>query len=401
MIGIEYREYRHEDSEGYNRIHDQEWRHIPEAFWHEWSHRKDTTMSVALIEGKVVGGIPFHIRRIRIGEGATIEAAFEYSVVVDKDHRGKGIGTGMMDAAKRFLVDRCDAMMVYRGGETTKGYNFYAKNGHFDVTYIRKRTLANPKARQSRADVGSIEELFKDEDEVLGIFHSAYDPYGGYPERCKGYWKEATNSLIYQEIPHEPFKFLHLRDTKGRLRGYAIVGRQEGSKEYTILELATNRGDLSIARELVLAACDLAASKGCAVSTFCQDTSHYASIYGQIGFSCTKRCEESEMIMVYPLMPERLVRKAWRGSPALKETKVVAWTPTRKVVLNDPESPRKTVTLEMKDDIFTRLLLRRIDIVNAVRCEYMTMVGGSSKDLRAIASSLPYTGWEYHHIDFI
>ncbi|MGQ9515392.1 MAG: GNAT family N-acetyltransferase [Thermoproteota archaeon] len=187
MVEVEYREYRHEDSDGYNRIHDQEWRHVPEAFWYEWSRRSDTKMSVALIEGNVIGGIPFQIRNFRIGKGVTIETAFEYSVIVDKEHRGKGIGTNMMNAAKQFLRGRCDAMMVYRGGETTKGYNFYAKNGHYDISYIRQRTMINPKLRHSRAEVGNVDDLLADEDEVMRMFHSAYDPYGGYLERHKGY----------------------------------------------------------------------------------------------------------------------------------------------------------------------------------------------------------------------
>ncbi|MGQ9515390.1 MAG: hypothetical protein ACUVTL_10170 [Thermoproteota archaeon] len=55
----------------------------------------------------------------------------------------------------------------------------------------------------------------------------------------------------------------------------------------------------------------------------------------------------------------------------------------------------------MKDDTLTRLLFRRIDLISAVRFEYITIDCCSAKELRMIASSLPYTSWEHNHIDYI
>ncbi|MGQ9515391.1 MAG: hypothetical protein ACUVTL_10175 [Thermoproteota archaeon] len=97
-----------------------------------------------------------------------------------------------------------------------------------------------------------------------------------------------------------------MRDAKGKLEGYAIVGRKKDTKEFVILELATYRGALDVAYELIRDVCSIANRKDCFVSAFLQDTSHYARVYDHLSFLRTRRSESSEIIMTYPLMPERL-----------------------------------------------------------------------------------------------
>jgi len=192
-----------------------------------------------------------------------------------------------------------------------------------------------------------------------------------------------------------------MSDSKGRLAGYAIAGYEISDDEFAILELATAKGDLRVARELILAVCGLAARRRCRVDTFCQDTSHYSGFYDCLGFSRVPRSENSEIIMAFPLRPDKMARAAWKPNAALRRVKVVAWTPTQSVALNDPESARRIIALEMKDDILTRLLMSRVDVIGAVKQELITTTGGSAKDIKAIASSLPYTSWEYLPIDYI
>ena len=390
------------DVAGYLRIHDAVWPKVSMKFWREWTKREEVTMALALMDEKVVGALPFHIRDFYVRPGVTVKAAFEFSVVVRKDLRGQGIGSKLMTIAKRFLKGRADVMMVYRGGELTPGYNFYFKNEHYDVSYPRPRILREPRDLVERkVKITEIEELYSRENEVLKVFKSAFYKFGGYPERNIGYWRRALRSIIYQELP-QTFKFFYIED-KGSLVGYAIIGKSRGKHLISILELATLNGRKDLAAQLIASVSRFAARNRCAVRVNSPDFSLYDDVLKKAGFIGLPRWKSSKIIMAHIVDPESLAGKIWRENENLKNVKVSAWSPRKQVVLHHAEThaPRKEIMLEMKDDILTRLLLSRIDLVSAVKQELVTVVKGDVNDIREVAYSLPYTPWEHHEIDYI
>jgi len=399
---LQFREMQDEnDVAGYFRIHDTVWPKVSMEFWREWTEKEEVTMALALMDGEVVGAVPFHIRDFHVRPGVTIQAAFEFSVIVRKDLQGQGIGSKLMTVAKRFLKGRADAMMVYRGGELTPGYNFYFKNEHYDVCYPRPRILREPRdVAEREVRISEIEELYNRENEVLKVFKSAFYKFGGYPERNIGYWRRALRSIIYQELP-QTFKFLYIED-KGSLVGYAIIGKSRGKPLVSILELATLNGRKDLAARLIVSISRFAARNRCTLRIYSPDFSLYDDVLKKAGFIGLPRWESSKIIMAHIVDPESLAKKVWRENENLKNVKVSAWSPRKQVVLHQAEThvPRKEIILEMKDDILTRLLLSRVDLVSAVKQELVTVVKGDMNDVREVAYSLPYTPWEYHEIDY-
>ena len=392
MKKIQYREMRDEDDvAGYLKVHDTLWPSVSMKFWREWTRMEEVTISLAFMNGEVVGGIPFHIRNFRVRPNVTIKAAFEFSVIVREDLRDQGIGSDMMNAAKNFLKGKADVMMVYRGGESTSGYNFYFKNEHYDVSYPRPRILKKPQdADVQEVGVAEIDELYSREDEVLRVFKRAFDKFGGYPERDVGYWRRALNSIIFQEDPQD-FKFFYMEDDGGSLIGYAIAGKTRGKAIVSILELATIDGRKDLASRLIASVSGFAARSKCTVHINSPDFSLYDDVLKEAGFVGFPRSESSMMIMAHIVDPESLAKKVWRENENLRNVTVIAWSPRRQVILHQAETgvPRKKIILEMKDDILTRLLLSRIDLISAVKQELVTVAKGDMKDCLLYTSPSP------------
>ncbi|MEN6302320.1 MAG: GNAT family N-acetyltransferase, partial [Armatimonadia bacterium] len=171
----------------------------------QW-HRTEPAMtcSLAYMDGEPVGAIPLDQRDFQVAPGAVVTTAFENAVGTREDMRSKGIGAAMICAAKDFLADRCDMLMVYRGGERTNGYNFYVKSGHRDLIYLRT-ALWQPGETSSPGAVLPVEDLHNEEDAVYNAFHATYAAYGGFPPRYPGYWRFALSRMIYDVLPQETF----------------------------------------------------------------------------------------------------------------------------------------------------------------------------------------------------
>jgi GNAT superfamily N-acetyltransferase len=400
---FEYRALRSQkDATGYVRLHNTTFPPITFDYWRSWASAEDVTISLALKGDEVVGAVPFHIRDFRVRPDANVKTAFEFSVLVREDLRGKGVGSGVMDKAKAFLRESCDVMMVYRGGELSQGYNFYLRNGHYDVAYLRPVILRHPKRfENSGVEITDVGSLFDAEGDVLRTFNSAFGGFGGYPMRCAGYYRRALNTIQYEELKLDlNFAFTEVR---GKFAGYAIIGKAIGGEpEIVILEIASLHGEKATALRLLKGISDLASKGNCAVSTHVPDSSIYSSILNRMGFERIPRSSNSLMIMAHLLNPNSLAQKVWRENEKFEHVEVRAWSSANEVILHEAQTPcSRKIVLEMKDDVLTRLLLSRLDIVSAVEQELVTVVGGGLKDVREIAKSLPYTHWEHHHIDYI
>ena len=412
LEGIECREYRHEDAEGSLQLHDSRWRAIPPDFWHRWSHRPDVTASVALMDGRVVGQIPFHIREFLVRPGVTVRAAQEHSVIVAEEMRSRGVGSALMIEAERFLAGRCEVMMVYRGGERTPGYRFYQRTGHHDLAYHRLWTqggetpaasrVEDPERSQRAVECTDVGTMLDRESEVLDIFQSAYLPYGGAgaPPRRKGYWKEALGSVIFCEAPGD-FRWLYLEDA-GRLLAYALCLEGRGERGgASVLELATRDGQAEPAVVLLRHAAHRAEEKGLTLTIRKPDRSVYAAALRQAGYVPAPRAERSMMTMARIFDPAALAQRVLAQTGLSLPVEVAVWTPERQAVLNPGDGSGRRLTLEMKECDLARLLLCRMDLLRAVTEERVTVVGTGPGDLEAVAEVFAFSSWDYHALDYI
>ncbi len=398
--GIEFREYRPEDAEGFLNLHDSRWRAIPPDFWNRWSHQPDVTASMAVVGGRVVGQIPFHIRDFLVRPGVTVRAAQEYSLIVAEEVRSRGIGSALIAEAARFLSGRCEVMVVYRGGERTPGYRFYERTGHYDLTYHRmwlpgEETPAQDERVRS-ADVGA---LLNREDEVLDVFQSAYGERGGFPRRRSGYWEKALASVIFCEASGN-FRSFYIEDAGG-LVGYALClegrGERAGAR---VLELATRDGDAESAVVLLRHAAYAARERGLTLSVQKSDESVYADALRRAGFVQAPRAERSMMTMAHVFDPQALAQRVLSESHVSLPVEVAVWTPERESVLN-PGAGGRQMTLEMKEHDLARLLFCRLDLVAAVKEERVTVVAAQPGEVEAVAEAFPFSPWDYHALDYI
>jgi GNAT superfamily N-acetyltransferase len=398
---IEYREYRPEDAEGFLRLHNSRWRGIPKGFWEEWSSRPDVTAAVAVYEGRIIGQIPLHIREFLIRPGVTVRAAFEYSVIVEEEMRGRGIGTALMGEVRRLLQGRCEVMMVYRGGERTKGYRFYRRTGHHDLVYNRLWIAGEDTPLEDRrVRHGDLRSLLENEEELLRIFHTAYAGRGGFPPRVRGYWRRALKSIIFCELPGE-FLILFLEEGD-RLIGYAICHERRGEKHgINLLELTTLEGEAESAVALLRHVSYLAESRGLRLTVRKPDDSVYAEALHRAGFIQIPRGERSLMTMACIFDPQALTERVLCRYGERLTFRVTVWTPQREVVLNPDVGLTRGITLEMKEGDLARLLLCRLDLLEAVKEGRVTALRAQREELESVAKAFPFTMWDYHDLDYI
>jgi len=400
MAEIEYREYRTEDAASFLRLHDSAFPEMAPDFWREFSSR-DVTAAVAILDGEIVGTVPFQFRDFRVRPGVIVRVAWEFSVCVREDRRGTGVGSCLMTTAKNFLPDRCLAMAVYRNDETSAAYRYYARNGHNALIYLR------PWSRSGQSDITaaevserSWEDFLGHEAEYLDVFADACRLYAGFPERHPGYYARAVMTPQYGEIPLD-LSVLECRDSGGALSGYAIIGVEQGAPTQHLMEIAVRGDSPALALPLLTEFVQAAAARGCDAVVSTLDSSAISSLLPVLGFAPQSRAESSMVIMAHVVDPEGFAQQVWRESEGTRNLDVVAWTPQREVVLHRAAGgcPRRVV-LEMKEDALARLLFGRLDLVAAFRQGIVTALGGGAREIAAIADALPFSAWTYHYLDF-
>ena len=387
------RESRPDDTEGILAVRNAI---FPPITAEQWEAEPQQTASVALLDDDLVGAIPLSLRDFRLGPGVIAPSAWENAVGTRQDVRSRGIGSAMLEQARNFLGDKCDLLLLYRGGERTPGYQFYTrKTGHVDLCYMRRYVNTAPLREEvSGVSVYPGEVMIEREDEIREVFHSAWDDYGGHPARRQGYYEWALNSLIYKCLPTE-FSLV-CEEENGRIQAYALLGHRTGPRpehNLTILELSTPGTDPEMARRLLTVAGSLAAAEGLGLATGASVLSPYRDVYLALGM------EESHRWMMImglllrgPVLFERWARAGNRTS--LPPVRV--WTPETEVVLNEGRGPE--VALEMKDRTLIRWLCGRIDFRAAIADERITHYGASYEP---IADLIPFHKWAYHALDYV
>ncbi len=370
----------------------------------QWEKGEPQTASIAYCGDKVIGFIPLSLRRFKIAPGVIIDTAFENSVGTSAEYRSQGVGSKMIGAAKEFLEGRADSLFVYRGGERSKGYNFYAKTGHYDLHYMRyfeKGHLQGecPEGIQISQGYKEVVDLGV---EMFRIFQDTYSDYGGYRPRFPGYWEKALTGPIYDEIPQE-FYFLSIRE-KDKLLGYLIAGMRirDSQKDgrLNVLELATRDRDEDMAEELLKGAVALASKKGLkTVSALMGDYGPFVDVYKRSGFEPGPR---SLNIMALPLSIQGIMERFWMDQFDLPGVELNIWTPQGEFCLLKPRGHTvKKVTCEMKEETLVRWIMGRLDFRAHIREGTITLVGGNRRIAHAMAEAIPFLHWVYHDIDNI
>jgi hypothetical protein len=121
----------------------------------------------------------------------------------------------------------------------------------------------------------------------------------------------------------------------------------------------------------------------------------------ELGAPDSPRERAAMMIMVHVIDVESAGRKVWRDVPPLADVEVRVWTPLREGVIHACDCPQRTLTLELKEHMLSRLLMRRLDVASAVAEERITLCGAEPGDAEALADALRPCPWVYHQIDYL
>ncbi len=355
------------------------------------------TAGMAYLDGEVVGAIPLDQRDFLLAPHVSVLVAFENCVGVKEEYRSRGIGGAIIEAAREFMADRCDLLMVYRGGERSTGYRFYHKSGHRDLLYLAQVRWDPPPGLSSDAQRVDIEALHNHEDEILRVYNSTYSSYGGHAPRRRGYWREALGGQIFIAEPVEILFYRYPSD--GEIAAYGIFKIREDDSEGKVeaLEIASRIG-IGGAREVLQAAAVEADKRNGAVIDHVSVHHPYRQLYRELGF--VEQCRDL-IIQGQVINPQRLFRRVCRFPQLVADLKINVWTPTKDYVLFEGPKVKKEIVLEAKDIIIERLLTRRLDVMSAFRHDLVTIRNGDEAIAGRLAEALPFSPWCHHHLDWI
>ncbi len=362
----------------------------------DWLKFPSNTASMAFLDDIPIGAIPLDQRPFQVAPGRIIDTAFEHAVGTRADFRSRGVGGAMIDAAREFLAERAEALMVYRGGERTAGYRFYERSGHRDLIYMRPMTWAPADVEAGDVAVGGLDDCLAIQPELLRVFNAAFGDYGGFRPREVGYWEMALNDMIFTVIPQEVIFARYPAD--GELPASCIATvrtSQRPDEQISIMEIAGVSD--SAVREALLGVCAEGARRGWPVSTIASVDSPWRMLMREMGFEEGLR---ATMIMGQPIAPARLFEKVAADLDAVAELKINVWSPDYDDTIWEGDDATREITVEGKELLVNRMLMRRLDIPSAVASDLLTIAGEQGDDRERLAAALPYVPWEYHKIDW-
>ena len=395
MQGLVCREYCPEDTADVLEVRNPTFGPLSEEDWDRYC--PGMTAGMAYLDGEVVGAIPLDQRDFLLAPHLSVPVAFENCVAVKEEYRSRGIGTAIIAAAREFMADRCDLLMVYRGGERSTGYRFYHKTGHRDLLYLAEVRWDPPSGLSSDGERADIEVLHNRQDEILSVYRSTYGPYGGHAPRRPGYWREALSGQIFIAEPAEILFYRYPSD--GEITAYGIfeIREHHGEGEIEVLEIASRTGIRGV-REVLQAAAVEAYKRNTAVIDYVSVRHPYRHLYRELGF--VEQCRDL-IIQGQVINPQRLFRRVCRFRELGTDLKINVWTPTKDYVLFEGPEAKNEITLEAKDIIIERLLTRRLDVMSAFRHDLLTIRNGDEAIAGRLAQALPFSPWCHHHLDWI
>lgn len=359
--------------------------------------------AIALLDGEVVGAIPLAPRELVVGPARTIAAPFENAVGTRAALRGLGLGAGMIAAARDFLRQRADGLFVYREGERSAEYRFYAKTGHHDLVATRPHRLREPGAMGRGVGhgdeplvVAGAAAIAAHGAELLPLFRASYDGLGGYPPRSVDSWRRALASSIFVEVPTEPA--LLRVEVAGRLAGYALVGVRAARPDgwLRVMEMATAGGDLALAVRTLTAVAAFAAARGLAVEIVLSDEDPALAAVRALGFESGPRA----MFLMGQIID--VPRFFARHRPIdLGGVGLRVATEDADHELSEPAAGSPTLTLEMKEATLHRWLLGRANLAAHLDEGTVTAYGARGTPLGRLRSAIPPTPWAFHALDWI
>ncbi len=395
MSEVTFREYTPADAEDLLGIRNAI---FPPLTLEQWRKLEPTnTAAMAYIGDEPVGAIPLELRPFQVAPGAVIDTAFEHAVGTREDMRSRGIGSGMIAAAREFLQDRAEMLMVYRGAERSRGYRFYEKTGHVDLIYLRIATWKPEQLPAGDCTLGGVDELHADSEGILSVFTAMFGDYGGFPYRDgPGYWALAMRRGIYMVIPQNTHYIRY--PAAGPLQAYMIVGEKTGDRADQPLQVedAAATGPDALQHCLRTLA-NLAVERAKPVSWLLSSEHPCREVALDAGFQPDLRYT---MIMGQVLTPQRLFGKVCTDLGLVADLKINVWTPTRDYTLYEGPEARTEVTIEAKDWAIHRLLCRRLDFASAVNGDIVSMLNATPDIIERISNVLPYNLWAYPTIDY-
>jgi GNAT superfamily N-acetyltransferase len=362
----------------------------------DWLRFPTNTASMAFLDDIVIGAIPLDQRTFQVAPGRVIDTAFEHAVGTRSDFRSRGVGGAMIEAAREFMADRAEALMVYRGAERSAGYRFYERTGHRDLIYMRPMTWTPGEAHSESVAIGGLDECLALQPELLRVFNAAFGDYGGFRPREVGYWEMALQDMIFTVIEQEVIFARY--PSKGELRAYCIATvrtAEDSSDQMSVMELAGVTDDA--VREVVQGLCAEAARQGRPVTTIASVDSPWRMLMREMGFEEGLR---ATMIMGQPIAPARLFEKVCEDTDAVAELKIDLWAPGYDHTIWEGPQAKREITVEGRELLLNRMLMRRLDVASAVASELITIRGEQADDRDRLAAALPYVPWEYHKIDW-
>lgn len=396
MEGLVCREYCPGDTADVLEVRNPIFGPLSEEGWDRYCPRM--TAGMAYLDGEVVGAIPLAQRDFLLAPQLSVPVAFENAVGVKEEYRSRGIGAALIEAAREFMADRCDLLMVYRGAERTAGYRFYHKSGHRDLLYLAQVRWDPPSGLSSDAQRVDIEVLHNHQDEILCAHNSTYSSCGGHAPRRHGYWREALDGQIFIAVPAEILFYRY--PTAGEISAYGIFGIPQHEAYETnvqVLEIASRVGTAGT-RQILRAAGAEARQRKAVVTDYVSVDHPHRYLYRDLGFVEQGR---SLIIMGQVINPQRLFGRVCRFPQLVADLKINVWTPTKDYVLFEGPKAEKEITLEAKDIIIERLLTRRLDVMSAFRHDLLTIRNGDEAIAGRLAEALPFSPWCHHHLDWI
>ena len=352
----------------------------------------DHVTFVAEEKGHIVGMMPFALRDFQIRPGVSLRAAFAHMVAVDGEWRGRGLGSAMMAYARAELRSLCDGLFVYTVVQVGhSAYNFYRRNGLVDLQYSWLLRLETPSARMpDGVAVSPWPAPAIEEEELLAVYQKAYADYAGFPVRKPQYWRGATSSIIFEELPQD----LYLATWRGatELLGYSIFGVRGNTA--VVLELAVLPGDEPCIEGLLQGVAARANSCGAGRVEVFASQAH--PILGRL-FTLGFRAEDPPTLRVTAGRVENLARVWLELVERSQGPAVRLLTDEGQIEL---EGEGALVRLRMAEPVLHRLFLCREDIGACFSREQI-----ASPDLNIPIERLRHifrpAPWIYHHLDWI